>query len=311
MDRLLFLAVWTLTRILQALPLSWNARLGRAGGALAWHLDARHRQVALRNLAAAFPNLAAPQIDALARENFRRIGESAACAIKTASLPAKAIEQCLEVTGTDHMTPPSGRKPASSRVVAVGHFGNFELYARVTHFIPGYQGATTYRGIPHALVDRLRQSLRERSGCRFFERRRDAAALKAAMATDGLLLGLLADQHAGDRGLRLPFLGRECSTSTAPAVFALRYGCPLNTAICYRTGLARWRIEFGDDIPVRHPDGRARDLSEIMQDVHAVFEKAIHRDPANWFWVHRRWKPAPVRPATAAPPAPAAPPAQA
>ena len=28
-----------------------------------------------------------------------------------------------------------------------------------------------------------------------------------------------------------------------------------------------------------------------MRDVNAEFEKAIRRDPANWFWVHRRWKP--------------------
>jgi len=38
------------------------------------------------------------------------------------------------------------------------------------------------------------------------------------MSGTGLVLGLLADQH-GVTGLRLPFFGRECSTSTAPAVF--------------------------------------------------------------------------------------------
>ena len=28
-----------------------------------------------------------------------------------------------------------------------------------------------------------------------------------------------------------------------------------------------------------------------MRDVNLSYEKAIRRDPANWFcWVHRRWK---------------------
>ena len=27
-----------------------------------------------------------------------------------------------------------------------------------------------------------------------------------------------------------------------------------------------------------------------MADVNRAFEAAILRDPANWFWVHRRWK---------------------
>jgi KDO2-lipid IV(A) lauroyltransferase len=133
------------------------------------------------------------------------------------------------------------------------------------------------------------QSLRERSGCRFFERRTDAAALKAAMCDTGLLLGLLTDQHAGDGGLRLPFLNHGCSTSAAPAIFALRYHCPLHTAICYRTGLAQWRIEAGDEISTRE-NGRPRSGEDIMRDVNRAFEAAVRRDPANWFWVHNRWK---------------------
>jgi hypothetical protein len=28
-----------------------------------------------------------------------------------------------------------------------------------------------------------------------------------------------------------------------------------------------------------------------MLDVNRAFEDAIRRDPANWFWVHKRWKP--------------------
>ena len=27
-----------------------------------------------------------------------------------------------------------------------------------------------------------------------------------------------------------------------------------------------------------------------MLDVNRAFEAAIRRDPANWFWVHNRWK---------------------
>src|SRR2546428_14194088 len=82
-------------------------------------------------------------------------------------------------------------------VVAIGHFGNFELYARFGQFVPGYQCVTTYRGLRQPSLNALLQSLRERSGCLFFERRFEAAKLKATMNQPGILLGLLADQHAG------------------------------------------------------------------------------------------------------------------
>ena len=136
-------------------------------------------------------------------------------------------------------------------------------------------------------LDRLLLDLRNRSGCRFFERRTEGDALKAAMTGTGLLLGLLADQSS--RGVRLPFLGRECNTSTAPAVFALRYHCELYSAFCFRTGPARWRIELGEPVPT-HENGKPRPAEEIMRDVNRAFEAAVRRDPANWFWVHRRWK---------------------
>jgi KDO2-lipid IV(A) lauroyltransferase len=140
------------------------------------------------------------------------------------------------------------------------------------------------------------QDLRERSGCLYFERLSDGAALKARMAQPGLILGLLADQHGGNSGQRFPFLGHDCSTSPAPAVFALRYHCALHTGICYRIGLARWRIEAGPEIPT-HENGVPRDSEAIMRDVNRAFEEAVKRDPANWFWVHNRWKPArPRRP---------------
>jgi KDO2-lipid IV(A) lauroyltransferase len=133
------------------------------------------------------------------------------------------------------------------------------------------------------------QELREKSGSLFFERRKDADALKTAMSQPGMLLGLFTDQHAGDRGVRLPFFGRDCSTSVAPGVLALRYGCPLFTVICYRTAPGRWRIEVGEEIPT-HANGQPRPPEDMARDMNRAYEAAIRRDPANWFWVHNRWK---------------------
>ena len=144
--------------------------------------------------------------------------------------------------------------------------------------------------------------MRESTGCLYFERRTEGAALRAALRDQPLLLGLLSDQHSGDHGLRIPFFGHDCATSKAPAIFALRFGLPLNTAFCFRTRIGHWRIEVGDDIST-HENGEPRSPEAIMRDVNRAFEDAVRRDPANWFWVHNRWKvrnkaPAPAPAAT-------------
>jgi KDO2-lipid IV(A) lauroyltransferase len=295
MDTLIYFFARGVVAILQALPLVWVARLGRALGAAAFWVDGGHRRVALDNLTLCFGREKSPaEIRAIAKENFRRIGENYCGAVKTAAMTPWQMLPHFDLTLARNILPHEADAGPQSRIVAIGHFGNFELYARFGQFVPIFKCAATYRALKQPALNRIMVGLRKSEGCRFFERRTEAAALKAAMSDTGLLLGLLADQHAGRHGLRLPFLGHDCSTSAAPAIFALRYNCPLHTAICYRIGLAKWRIDVGDEIPTR-VNGVARSTADIMGDVNRALEVAVRHDPANWFWVHNRWKP--VKPA--------------
>jgi len=288
----LYLTAKLLVRSLQALPLGLVVRLSRCGGTLGYYIDGRHRRVAQENLALCFPDWSRAKIKSVALENFKRLGESYGCGIKTAGMSFEELRPRVDFVGSEKMLPEPGEAGVPSRVVAIGHFGNFELYARFGQFAPVFQCITTYRGAEPPAINRLIQSLREKSGCLFFERRTDAAALKAEMNGPGKMLGLLCDQHAGRGGLRLPFFGHECSTSSAPAVFALRYDCRLFCGFCFRTAPGKWRLEVSEEIPTRE-NGRPRSTSDIMLDVNLAFEAAVRRDPANWFWVHKRWKPAP------------------
>ncbi|MBL9135229.1 MAG: hypothetical protein JNK85_05145 [Verrucomicrobiales bacterium] len=283
--------------VIQALPLRWVAAMGRCGGGLAWHLDRRHQRVALDNLHRCFgSDWPAEELRRVARENFRRIGENYACGVRTAIMSWDQLRPHLDLGDWSALRDTLARNPDRSVIVAIGHFGNFELMTWGKVFAPDLQPATTYRALRQELATRWLLDLRRRSGCLFFERRRDAAALRRTLRSQRVLLGLLADQHDG-RGVRVPFLGHDAGTSTAPALLALRYRCPLFTAFCFRTASAQWRLELGPEIATREADGEARPLEAIARDMNRAFEDAIRRDPANWFWVHRRWKPGPQSPA--------------
>ena len=52
MDWLLYIVARAFVALVQALPLRLVARLGRAGGAVAYWIDGRHRRVALTGLTA-------------------------------------------------------------------------------------------------------------------------------------------------------------------------------------------------------------------------------------------------------------------
>lgn len=290
MNWLLYIIASGLVAVLQAFPVTWVGRFGRGVGALIYWVDGRHRRVAIRNLTLCFGQEKSPaEIRAIARENFRRIGENFASAVKTSSMSPDQLRDHVQFVGVKKILPKNETEKPTSQVFAIGHFGNFELFAHSATAAPWYRCATTYRALRGEGLNRVLLRLRESTGCLFFERRTEGAALRAAVRNKHLILGLLSDQHSGDNGLRIPFFGHDCTTTKAPAVFALRFNLPLHTAFCFRTRVGHWRIEVGDEIPIRE-HGQLRSPEAIMRDVNLALEGAVRRDPANWFWVHNRWK---------------------
>jgi lauroyl/myristoyl acyltransferase len=289
LDQLIAWIAQCLIVVIQALPLKMVALIGRAGGEIAWWVDARHRKVMLANLAAAFPKMSRREVLGIARENMRRLGENYVSAVKTASMTFEQVDQICEVRGVEKLPLISSSEGPKNCIVAIGHFGNFELNAILSRKAPHFKPAATYRGLKQPALNKIMQMIRERSGCKFYERRTEGRALKNALNEGGLLLGLLSDQHSGNGGVWGPFLGRDCSTTAAPAILALRYDATLLTAICYRTSLARWVIEVGDLIPTVEA-GQARSVQALTHDINRALEAGVLRDPANWFWVHNRWK---------------------
>lgn len=290
MEHILYLMARAAIALLQALPIRWVARLGRCCGAVAFWLDRRHRRVALANLTRCFANeKSAAEIKAIAKENFRRLGEVYCCSVKSAAMNDAEIKAVFSVAGGEKIpaTEPDGR--LTNRAFVGGHFGNFELFTRVSACIPGYRCLATYRGINPPKLDRLVYKMRTVSGNLLFDRRTGADELKAAMARGGMLLTLAIDQADRSNGIEMPFMGFYAWTTRAPVVLAQRYKCVVFTPICYRVGLAKWVLEIGEPIRMEE-NGKRRSVEDLMRDVNANLEAGVRRDPANWFWVHNRWK---------------------
>ncbi|HAR00626.1 MAG: lysophospholipid acyltransferase family protein [Limisphaerales bacterium] len=293
LNHLLYLAGRTFVWVVQLFPLRFVAWTGRMAGLLAFYLDWRHRRVAVGQLDCFLKHTGRKGDSVkMGREHFQRLGENYLSAVKTSGMKAEALEKHIEFRGIDlfekPVTPDSPDEWKNGWIIAIGHFGNFELYARSLSSLNGRVGAATYRGLNQPGLNRLLHELRASSGVRFFDRRKEVKALRKLMTDGSVVLGLLGDQSAGS-GMLLDFLGDKCLCSTAPAIFSQRYHCRLATGICYRTGPAKWVVEFEKEIPT-FANGSKRSVEEVTQDVNTAFEKAIYKDPLNWFWVHDRWK---------------------
>src|SRR5262245_53104812 len=104
MDLLLYGIALAVVALLQALPLRVVAWLGRTVGGIVFWCDARHRRVVIQNLTTCLGTGKSEQeIHAMAREIFRRIGESYGCAVKTASLSSDELKRRLEIVGLEKL----------------------------------------------------------------------------------------------------------------------------------------------------------------------------------------------------------------
>ena len=189
MDTILFYIARTAIALIQTLPIRWVARLGRCGGAVAFWVDARHRRVALANLTRCYSGEKTPaEIKSIAKENFRRLGEVYCCSVKSAAMSDAEIKTIFAVTGAEKIpaTEPDGR--LVNRAFTGGHFGNFELFTRISAFIPGYRCLATYRGINPPKLDRLVFKMRTVSGNLLFDRRTGADELKTRRSSFGGLM---------------------------------------------------------------------------------------------------------------------------
>ena len=165
MNKALYLLARMAVAVLQAMPLLWVARLGRCGGGVVFWLDARHREVALRNMTLTFQDVKSlREIRALAHENFRRIGENYACSVKTAGMTEQELRKVVAVSGVGAAEAAQAGPLKECRIYAAGHFGNFELFSRMSSFIGGYQVAATYRGLRPQALDHILRDLRQNSG---------------------------------------------------------------------------------------------------------------------------------------------------
>ena len=277
--------------LIRLLPLKLVCFIGRQIGFVFYFIDTGHRKIAVNNLTNSLGNYySESEITSIAKENFRRLGEVYLSVLKTAHISLKNLSDILSVKGLEHLDL-SQRNDGSnpSFMFAIGHFGNFELYANAGLFAPEFDVGTTYRGFNQPWVEKLVTKIRNRSGCHYFDRRYEGKKLMSFMKRPNSITGLLADQNAGRSGIKLPFFGLPCSTNPAPAIFSLRYNLRLLCCLCRRVGLGRWELELGPEI-ITHINGNARSVNDIMSDINATYEDYIREDPANWFWVHNRWK---------------------
>jgi KDO2-lipid IV(A) lauroyltransferase len=292
-DYLVYLVVRLMVGVIQALPYRAACTLADCLAWLAYHVNARHRNVALDNLRHAFPGrFSEAELHRQVRAVYRHF-----C---TVLMDIIHIPRKLHPSNwRKHVDLDQGRwvdlllgdRPL---LLATGHFGNWE----VGGYVLGLLGFTTHaiaRPLDNRFLDDFLRSFRQRTGQGLLAKHGDFERLEAILAGGGVV-ATLADQDAGQRGLFVEFFGRPASTHKAVALLALQYGTPLVVlGIVRLPGQLRYRIVIEDVIEPGEYDGRREAVRAMTQRFTTGLERLVRQAPTQYFWLHRRWKHQPPR----------------
>jgi Kdo2-lipid IVA lauroyltransferase/acyltransferase len=174
-------------------------------------------------------------------------------------------------------------------VVVSGHIGNWEIGA-AAGAVRGFPiSAVAKRAANPLFYERIMRA-RKRLGFEIIDfDQATRGALKALR--QGRIVALAADQHSG-AGLWVPFFGRPAATFRGPAVMALRTGAPLFLAVSIRQpdGVYEVALERIDTTPTADME---RDVLRVTTAWVGRLEAAVRRNPGQYLWHHRRWRPPP------------------
>lgn len=252
--------------------------LGRTLGPLL--ISGNHR--ALHNLALAMPELSDAERRGTVRGMWDNIGRTMGEIphIQDLREPGR-----MEIVGLEHVT---GADVDSRPLILVGaHTGNWELSGAWTAKHIGGLGII-YRPPNNRTADRLIHRIRVAAGLTLIRKGNEGTKAAMKILSQGGRLGMLVDQKL-NRGIAVPFFGRDAMTTPALAMFALRFDCIVVPARVERLGGAHFRMTFDPALKIVPTGDRHSDIRAIMAQVNTVIEGWIRKRPEQWIWMHRRW----------------------
>jgi Kdo2-lipid IVA lauroyltransferase/acyltransferase len=167
-------------------------------------------------------------------------------------------------------------------IVFSGHFANWEIAPLIAfHF--GHPVALVYRPANNPYVERIFQYIRQRRIKRYLPKGSDGARAIISALKKNEPIGMLLDQKF-NKGLAIPFLGKEAMTAPAIAEFAIRYQAILLPVQTIRKEDNRYQVIFQQPLEIEN-----KTVEEILIDVNQLLGKWVLEHPEQWFWLHQRW----------------------
>jgi KDO2-lipid IV(A) lauroyltransferase len=265
------------------MPLGMAMWTGRGIGLLLFHFCPSRRGIAVGNIREAVKRGALSsdtEPETLARRSFENLAVSAVELVKIYFGLGRKILGGVSVKGVENVARVSSE--GRGAILLTAHAGNWELMA-LRYSVAVRKVAVVARPLNNPYLNRLAERSRARFGNEVIYKRGALRKLLKLLKGGGSA-GILMDQAVvSGEGVVVEFMGRGAWTTRMPYLLAKRTGAAVLPVFIRRTG-------GGHEMTI-HPELSVDGTEEeVLGRFNAAIEEHVRNNPAEWLWIHRRWK---------------------
>jgi KDO2-lipid IV(A) lauroyltransferase len=276
------------------MPRSWIYNFARAIATIGYSVAGKQRKIALENLSIAFgKDKSSQQIKQIVKDCFTFMAKAGVELVFLMDRPA-LIRKNIEMVGKEYLD--TALSKGKGVILVSAHFGNFPLMmAKLS--LEGYKTAGIMRFMRDERAERFFTAKRTKLGIKTIYSQPRKVCVENSIRTlrANELIFIPLDQNFGTGGVFVDFFGRKAATATGPVVLAKRTNATILPCFIVRQPEDTHKIIFEPPLALEEGRTNQETIAINVQRLTNVIETYIRRYPAEWGWIHRRWKSKPKK----------------
>jgi len=257
--------------------------------ALGYLFARKHKRIALESLTIAFGQEKTPQqIRQITKDCFTFLAKAGMEIMFLMNRPL-LLRRRVELVGKENLD--TALAEGKGVILVSAHFGNFPLMLTKLS-LDGYKVCGIMRFMRDERAERMFCATRKRVGIKtiYSQPRKECVENSIRTLRNNELLFIPIDQNFGSGGVFVDFFGRKAATAIGPVVLAQRTKATVIPCFIIRQKDDTHKIIFEPPLILEEGETNAETININIQRLTNIIESYIRRYPAEWGWIHRRWK---------------------
>ena len=170
-------------------------------------------------------------------------------------------------------------------ILVSGHIGNWELGMR--EIAKEFPVNAIVKSVKNPFVDNFINNTRKRGNVKIIYLKNLYRKVFEAIKKNEMVC-IMLDQNARKEGVKMSFLGHKASVFTSPVKLTIKTGATILPVFSYRKN-GKIIVEFCKPIIPKNYKNNQEDILNLTKILNLKLEKRILQNPAQWFWIHKRW----------------------